>query len=658
MPQNALNMFRMNQVGNPASDGRSNGVNAARNAARHSLEGNMYYGNEDNRESQRPSAASRPTSLQSSYSTNDVPTVKDDGFDPAITPPKTHADFANLGRTPTNAVNCRQTRGSPERDDPKLLNSQPPPTSLQASAAPFGPQISTNASNPMVPGSAAPTQLGSVPNSFYGYGIQPYLGNPMQMNGQVPNYNPPGPYGGYPPYNNFRVSEPPARTANARRSADGESNQLSRFANFPLEHYRGELYSLCKDQHGCRYLQRKLEERTPEHVQMIFDETYVHVVELMTDPFGNYLCQKLLEYSNDDQRTALINSAAPELVKIALNQHGTRALQKMIEFISTSEQTRTVIRALENHVVELVQDLNGNHVIQKCLNRLSAQDAQFVYDAVGMNCVVVGTHRHGCCVLQRCIDHASGDQRARLIAQITSNAFSLVQDPFGNYVVQYILDLAEPHFTEPLCQSFRSHIPALSKQKFSSNVIEKCLRTADGNMRHMLVDEMLAGNELEKMLRDSFANYVVQTAMDFSDTETRARIVDAIRPILPTIRQTPPGRRIAGKIMASEGSGRGSSAATNGQVPPNEMNSAQLPGPLHGAPKQLMYKQSPFGPPGPAIGPQFGHQNFAPAGGSSSGSNASSGGASDNSTGNIYTPTALQSNGNFAAAQAPMYSYF
>lgn len=680
MPQNALNMFRMNQVGNQVGnqtgDARSNGVNAARRAARHSLEGNMYYNGEEKRGGdQRPAATSaaaaaaapggsRPTSLQSSYSTNDLPTVKDEGFDPAITPPKTHADMfpqqnAHLGRTPTNAtVNGRQPRGSPEREDQKGLNSQSQSTSLHASAAPFGPQLPNAASNPpMAPGSGAPSQLGSVPNSFYGYGMQPYLGNPMQMNAQVPNYPPPAPYSGYPhQYNNFRVSEPPAaRAASVRRSGDGESSQLSRFTNFPLEHYRGELYSLCKDQHGCRYLQRKLEERNPEHVQMIFDETYVHVVELMTDPFGNYLCQKLLEYSNDEQRTALINSASPELVKIALNQHGTRALQKMIEFISTSEQTCTVIRALENHVVELVQDLNGNHVIQKCLNRLSAEDAQFVYDAVGTNCVVVGTHRHGCCVLQRCIDHASGDQRARLIAQITSNAFSLVQDPFGNYVVQYILDLAEPLFTEPLCQSFRSHIPALSKQKFSSNVIEKCLRTADVNTRRMLVDEMLSGNELEKMLRDSFANYVVQTAMDFSDADTRGRIVDSVRPILPLIRQTPHGRRIAGKIMAAEGSGR-SSATGNGQVTPNEINSTQLPGPLQTGPKQLMYQQNPFGPA--PIGPQFGHQNFAPAaGGSSSGSNASSGGASDNSSGNIYTPTALQPNNNFGG-QGQMYSYF
>ena len=88
---------------------------------------------------------------------------------------------------------------------------------------------------------------------------------------------------------------------------------------------------------------------------MIFLETNQHVIELMTgmlmdlitvilvpnksvDPFGNYLCQKLLEYTNDEQRTVLVGNAAPQLTKIALSQHGTRALQKMIEFISTPEQ--------------------------------------------------------------------------------------------------------------------------------------------------------------------------------------------------------------------------------------------------------------------------------------------------------------------------------
>lgn len=67
------------------------------------------------------------------------------------------------------------------------------------------------------------------------------------------------------------------------------------------------------------------------------------------------------------------------MVQIALNSHGTRALQKMIEFITTPEQIQTIINALNHRVVELIQDLNGNHVIQKCLNRLSSEDAQVCF---------------------------------------------------------------------------------------------------------------------------------------------------------------------------------------------------------------------------------------------------------------------------------------
>jgi hypothetical protein len=49
----------------------------------------------------------------------------------------------------------------------------------------------------------------------------------------------------------------------------------------------------------------------------------------------------LLEHATDEQRTVLVTTAAPNLVEIALNQHGTRALQKMIEYLSTPEQVNS-----------------------------------------------------------------------------------------------------------------------------------------------------------------------------------------------------------------------------------------------------------------------------------------------------------------------------
>ena len=87
-----------------------------------------------------------------------------------------------------------------------------------------------------------------------------------------------------------------------------------------------------------------------------------------------------------------------------------------------------------------------------------------------------------------------------------------------------------------------------------------------------MIDEMLNANELERMLRDSYANYVVQTAMDYADAETKAHLVDAIRPLLPAVRQTPHGRRIQSKIMALEGQGRFSGNGT-----PTDRSSGQIP---------------------------------------------------------------------------------
>jgi hypothetical protein len=89
------------------------------------------------------------------------------------------------------------------------------------------------------------------------------------------------------------------------------------------------------------------------------------------------LCQKLLEHCNDEQKYSIVEKVAPDLVNISKNMHGTRAVQKMIEFLSTPAQVELVKKALKDHVVQLIQDLNGNHVIQRCLNCLSPEGTVF-----------------------------------------------------------------------------------------------------------------------------------------------------------------------------------------------------------------------------------------------------------------------------------------
>jgi hypothetical protein len=87
----------------------------------------------------------------------------------------------------------------------------------------------------------------------------------------------------------------------------------------------GELCHLAKDQNGCRFLQRIFTEGSQEDAQKVFDGVIEHIDELMVDPFGNYLIQKLLEQCNDNQKMHIlyeITKIPGQLVKVACNMHG------------------------------------------------------------------------------------------------------------------------------------------------------------------------------------------------------------------------------------------------------------------------------------------------------------------------------------------------
>ncbi|KAK3985558.1 armadillo-type protein [Cladorrhinum sp. PSN332] len=574
-------------VGSPPSEAGT--IGSRPNSIRRSVDAGILLTSENMTTTSESSIVPPPTNhvvasppkLQQSYSTGDVHTVKQNGTSYGGNA-NTHAQQhfqnhnASIGRYPVNAMAGRHNRDLSA--DTGLNNGRDIGgyhsigSALHGSAPTFGPMhaqqqqqqhggpsaMHMTVQPPAVAYPFVPPSYNQMNSGVSGYNT--YLPGMMQnlsISGPTSSMFPPSQAfttGYSPQFNPAPASRPhqpvdsQARVIQARRNQD--SDVMARFNNMTLDQVRGNVYGMCKDQHGCRFLQKQLESRQREAIRTIWLETNQHVVELMTDPFGNYLCQKLLEFCEEDERTALIQNASTNMVDIALNQHGTRALQKMIENVSSPVQVNLIIEALRHQVVDLIQDLNGNHVIQKCLNKLSTHDSRFIFEAVGEHVVDVGTHRHGCCVLQRCIDHAEGEMKMWLINQITKKALDLVQDPFGNYVVQYIIDLGEQSFTDPIVRAFLGHIATLSKHKFSSNVVEKCLRCAMEPARDDIISEILNSGHMEGLLRDNFGNYVVQTALEYSSQITKQRLVEAIRPLIPQIRSTPYGRRIQAKISA------------------------------------------------------------------------------------------------------------
>lgn len=314
-----------------------------------------------------------------------------------------------------------------------------------------------------------------------------------------------------------------------------------------VDEVTGRIYLMAKDQHGCRFLQRKFSEGTPQDVEKIFLEIIDHIVELMTDPFGNYLVQKLLEVCNEDQRMQILRTItrkAGELVRISCDMHGTRAVQKVIETLKTPEQFSMVVSALKPCIVTLIKNMNGNHVAQRCLQYLMPEYSEFLFEATTANCVELATDRHGCCVLQKCLSQSKGEQRRCLVSEITSNALILSQDPFGNYVVQFVFELRLPWAATDILDQLEGNYGDLSVQKYSSNVVEKCLKYAGEVRRNRIIRELINNSCLDQVMQDPFGNYVIQAALQQSKGALHAALVEAIRPHVPTLQTSPYGKKV------------------------------------------------------------------------------------------------------------------
>lgn len=69
--------------------------------------------------------------------------------------------------------------------------------------------------------------------------------------------------------------------------------------------------------------------------------------------------------------------------------------------------------------------------------------------------------------------------RNKLIINFEKNCIEIVQDPFGNYAIQYAIDTFGNESCKIIIKEICNNIHSLSMQKFSSNVVEKCIENCD-----------------------------------------------------------------------------------------------------------------------------------------------------------------------------------
>ncbi|XP_064552758.1 maternal protein pumilio isoform X4 [Drosophila montana] len=328
-----------------------------------------------------------------------------------------------------------------------------------------------------------------------------------------------------------------------------EDFRNQRYPNLQLRDLTNHIVEFSQDQHGSRFIQQKLERATAAEKQMVFNEILGAAYSLMTDVFGNYVIQKFFEFGTPEQKNTLGMQVKGHVLQLALQMYGCRVIQKALESISPDQQ-QEIVHELDGHVLKCVKDQNGNHVVQKCIECVDPVALQFVINAFKGQVYSLSTHPYGCRVIQRILEHCTAEQTTPILDELHEHTENLIQDQYGNYVIQHVLEHGKQEDKSILINSVRGKVLVLSQHKFASNVVEKCVTHATRGERTGLIDEVCTFNDnaLHVMMKDQYANYVVQKMIDVSEPTQLKKLMTKIRPHMAALRKYTYGKHINAKL--------------------------------------------------------------------------------------------------------------
>lgn len=132
-----------------------------------------------------------------------------------------------------------------------------------------------------------------------------------------------------------------------------------------------------------------------------------------------------------------------------------------------------LVSEFHDKVLLFIHDPNGNHVIQRCIQVMSAfptttttttpppekddhdddgcnndvnlsDQMQFIIDDLVANIEMLSTHRYGCRVVQRAVEHCEAAQKNVVLDNIVSCLDSLIVDHYGENIAALSLSRFTP----------------------------------------------------------------------------------------------------------------------------------------------------------------------------------------------------------------------
>ena len=359
--------------------------------------------------------------------------------------------------------------------------------------------------------------------------------------------------------NNNNIQESNNNNNNNKNNPSSKQQQpftsKSKYSIMSFEEILKQLFTIAKKQTGCRYLQKLISNSSTEEDivnKHFFPKLFPQkLLDLSNDLFGNYLIQKMIPYLNNDNLFSLTNLINKYLIKLCLNPHGTRVVQVFVEQIKSNNQ---LLISFTNNLIpimpKIITDLNGSFVLIHYATVIDFPNNNIIFNFLANNIIEVSRKSYSCSALQKCIDIGNEIQRNLLLESISKNSKYLILNQFGNYVIQFVITKNIVNINDKIIEGFLDNIIYLAKQKYSSNVIEKCFDFCSQEMRNKIIDKLSDENIIKDLLKDMYGNYVLQKTLNMIfDDNKKKFFINIIGSEINNLISLPFGHKLIKKLV-------------------------------------------------------------------------------------------------------------
>lgn len=272
--------------------------------------------------------------------------------------------------------------------------------------------------------------------------------------------------------------------------------------------------SIAMTPHGTFSVQKMIETiSTPEEMKMIREALSEDVVRLVKDAHGNHVIQKVLQRFSSTDKQFIYDAVSKDCVGIATNKQGCCVLQRCLEYASPTQKSSLVTHIL-SCCLEIVQDPFGNYVLQYVLDANDSKINDTIAIAFLPHVVHLCMNKFSSNVMEKVLRGASVQIQETYVERMCNPDIvsCLIQDDFGNYVLQTALTISNPTQAENLVAAIRPLLPLIKSAPYAKKLeskMDSSIKRSEGSFRqHTDFDDGLrvTSSTLSEQKRDRGGN--------------------------------------------------------------------------------------------------------------------------------------------------------